>query len=273
MTLSIYQIDAFTAVPFGGNPAAVVPLQRWLPEELMGAIASENNLSETAFVLGGEGEYELRWFSPATEIDLCGHATLATAHLLSTVLGERRRQLRFHTRGGELEVIRRGASYSLYLPRQEAAPCDAPEELLRGLGSEPEEVLRAGSEYLAVFAERTQVERLSPRMEELAALPGGVIATAPGGREGFDFVSRVFAPAEGIPEDPVTGSAHAILLPYWGRRLGRDACTAAQLSRRGGVLQCRDRGGRIEIEGRAVLYMEGRIYLPEAGSADSAGSN
>ena len=261
MQLPIYQVDAFTDTLFRGNPAAVCLPDARLSEATMLAVAAENNLSETAFCVGKGGEYTLRWFSPTMEIDLCGHATLATAFVLCEVLGRERHGPVFRTASGELRTERSGDTYSLFLPRREAEACGTPPELLEGLGATPREVRRAGNDYLAVYERQEQIASLRPGMNALASLPGAVIATAPAAQEDADFVSRVFAPAEGIPEDPVTGSAHCTLVPYWRERLGGDRFRALQISSRGGRLLCRDRGERIEISGKAVLYMRGTIEL------------
>ncbi len=261
MQIPIYQVDAFTDTLFRGNPAAVCLPEASLSEETMLAIAAENKLSETAFCVRGSGGYTLRWFSPTMEIDLCGHATLATAFVLCEVLARERHGPTFHTASGELRTVRSGNTYSLYLPRREAETCEPPAALLEGLGTPPREVRRSGNDYLAVYERQEQVSSLSPVMSALAELPGAVIITAPAALRESDFVSRVFAPAEGIPEDPVTGSAHCTLVPYWRERLGGDYFRAHQISARGGRLFCWDRGERIEINGEAVLYMRGTIEL------------
>jgi predicted PhzF superfamily epimerase YddE/YHI9 len=261
MKIPVYQVDAFTDELFRGNPAAVCLPEEWPADELLLSVAAENNLSETAFCLGGGGEYELRWFSPTQEIDLCGHATLAASFVLCEVLGKEPGPLYFHTASGMLRAERAGTRYSLFFPPKEPAECRPPPELLEGLDPSPETVLRAGNDYLAVYREEAGIRSVQAGMEALAKLPGAVIVTAPAAAEGLDFVSRVFAPAEGIPEDPVTGSAHCVLVPYWSGRLGRDSFRAAQLSRRGGRLECRRAGDAIEISGQAVLYMEGTIRI------------
>jgi predicted PhzF superfamily epimerase YddE/YHI9 len=257
----MYQVDAFTGTLFRGNPAAVCLLREWLPDDTLLSIAAENKLSETAFCLGGEGQYGLRWFTPTMEIDLCGHATLAAAFVLCAVTGRERGPLLFRTMSGDLKVTRENERYILSLPRREGAACEAPDELTAGLGRQPREVLRAGNDYLAVFDSEAEVRSLEPAMEPLAKLPGALIVTAPAAAEELDFVSRVFAPAEGIPEDPVTGSAHCSLVPYWAKRLGAERFRAEQVSRRGGTLFCRDRGAQIEVAGEAVLYLTGEISI------------
>ena len=258
-TIPIYQIDAFTESVFGGNPAAICPLDAWLPEARMQAVAAENNLSETAFFVPGSDGYDLRWFTPTTEVDLCGHATLASAHLIFQRLDPGAETVRFSTRSGVLEVTRKDDLLVMDFPSLDAAPIDVPPVLIEGLGLAPDEVLRA-TNYLAVFEREAHVASLSPDMEKLTELyPYGVIATAPGER--VDFVSRYFAPAHGVPEDPVTGSAHCTLVPYWARRLDKPELHALQISPRGGELFCEDRGDRVSIAGRAVLYLEGTISI------------
>lgn len=258
-TIPIYQIDAFADHVFAGNPAAICPLGEWLPDATMQAIAAENNLSETAFfVVEGDG-YGLRWFTPTVEVDLCGHATLASAFLIFERLDPAARSIRFLTRSGALEVGRDGDLLVMDFPALPPEPVDAPDALTAGLGLAPVETLRA-TNYLVVFDAEADVAGLAPDMVALAALyPYGVIATAPGER--VDFVSRYFAPAHGVPEDPVTGSAHCTLTPYWSHRLGKRALHARQISRRGGDVFCEDRGDRVAIGGRAVLYLEGSVSV------------
>lgn len=261
--LDLYQVDAFTAERFRGNPAAVVPLEAWLPDELMQAIAAENALSETAFFVPAPeaGRYELRWFTPAAEVDLCGHATLATAFVLLEVLGRDGDVVTFDSASGPLGV-RRGEEGRLVLdfPARPAEPSDPPEGLERALGAGAVEVRRASRDYLVVLEREAEVRGLRPDFGRLEALDlAGTIVTAPG--DEVDFVSRYFCPAFGILEDPVTGSAHSTLVPYWSARLGRRTLRARQVSSRGGELHCVDRGDRVEIGGQAVLYLEGRIRL------------
>jgi len=262
MKLPIYQVDAFAAGLFQGNPAAVCPLDGWLPTETLQAIALENNLSETAFyVPAGPGRYGLRWFTPAVEIELCGHATVATASVIHEVRRETdASRLVFDTLSGELSVEREGDLYVLDFPANPPQPCEASPQLADALGSQPEIVL-AARDYLCVFPDADHVRRLSPDMGKLAQLDRrGVIVTAPGVHE--DFVSRFFAPAKGVPEDPVTGSAHTMLIPYWAKRLGKSKLFARQISQRGGELWCEDLGSRVKIGGRAVQYLTGEISIP-----------
>lgn len=261
--ISIYQVDAFTGELFGGNPAAVCPLEAWLPDATLQAIAAENNLAETAFFVanepGGEADYALRWFTPSCEVELCGHATLASAFIVFERLQQSLQKVGFSTKSGVLTVCRDGDRLELDLPALPATPCDAPAALVEGLGATPVETALA-SNYLAVLESEAEVASLAPDMESLAKLhPHGVIATAPADAEGVDFVSRYFAPSFGIPEDPVTGSAHCTLTPYWAARLGRPELEARQISSRGGVLWCQLSGERVAISGQAILYLEGTL--------------
>ncbi len=259
MQLPLYQVDAFAERAFAGNPAAVCPLDAWLPDATMQAIAAENNLSETAFfVANGEG-YDLRWFTPAAEIDLCGHATLASAFVIEHFLSPGRTRLRFATKSGVLEVTRDGERFALDLPARPPQACTPPAGIAAALGRQPAEILFANA-YLALFDEARSVAELQPDLAAIAKLDSdGLIVTAPG--EDVDFVSRYFAPHVGIPEDPVTGSTHCALIPYWSRRLGKTRLEARQVSRRGGKLFCEDRGERVIVAGHAVLYLEGRIHV------------
>ena len=263
MRLPLFQIDAFAERVFQGNPAAVCPLEAWLPEALMQAIAAENNLSETAFcVPEGEG-YGLRWFTPLKEIDLCGHATLATAHVLFEHLGFAGAEIVFSTRSGALRVTRAGDRLAMDFPAKAIEPCAAPAALIEGLGRMPLEVY-GGRDYLAVFADAAEVRALTPDPRRLAELDRhGVIVTAPGGAEDgdVDFVSRFFVPKFGVDEDPVTGSAHCSLTPFWAARLGKTTLEARQVSRRGGRLQCTLAGERVILRGRAVTYMAATIEV------------
>ncbi len=259
MNLPFFWVDAFTDRVFGGNPAGVVPLEQWLPAETMQRIASENGLSETAFfVRTGPGRFHLRWFTPAIEVELCGHATLASAHVLWSELAEAAPDLVFASASGELLVTRAGPTLELDFPAQPAVATPAPAALVRGLGREPEFVGRAGTRWLCVLGNAAEVRELQPDQAALAVVqPGRMIVTAPG--DDCDFVSRFFAPDAGVPEDPVTGSAHCTLVPYWAARLGRPRLHARQVSRRGGELWCELRGARVGIAGRAVTYLRGSL--------------
>jgi PhzF family phenazine biosynthesis protein len=262
--LPIYQVDAFTDTLFRGNPAAVVllPGPAWPEATLLQAIAAENNLSETAFVLpaGPDGAYPLRWLTPVCEVDLCGHATLAAAFVHFQVTQPEASEVRYASRSGPLTVARGGDELRLDFPALPAAPVDPPADLIAGLGAAPLETGLA-TDYLALLESETAVRSLEPDLGALARLrTRGVIVTAPGER--CDFVSRFFAPAAGIAEDPVTGSAHCTLAPYWSRRLGKTMLEARQISPRGGAVRCEDAGERVRLWGRAVLYLEGRIRVP-----------
>lgn len=260
MKLKQYQIDAFTDRAFGGNPAAVVPLSAWPDDSLLQAIAEENNLSETAFFVAADNGYQLRWFTPVREVDLCGHATLATAHVLFAILGHAGETIFFTTRSGELRVTRQGKKLTMDFPASRPIPCGMPEALEQGLGRRPIEVL-AADDYLAVFDSEASVRAIVPDQALLGRLDlRGVIVTAPGAEA--DFVSRFFAPRFGIPEDPVTGSAHCLLAPYWAERLGKKILTAQQVSKRGGSLTCELHGDRVLLSGSAVTFMEAEIFIP-----------
>lgn len=261
MRIPLYQIDAFADGPFTGNPAAVCPLDRWLPAETMQAIAAENNLSETAFFVAEGDFYRLRWFTPSVEVDLCGHATLASAFVVFRYLAPERGSVTFQTeKAGPLTVGRDGEDLVLDFPSRPPLPCASSEMVAAALGKPPVALL-AARDYLAVYERAEDVAGLAPDFAALAALDRfAVIATAPG-TDGVDFVSRFFAPAHGVPEDPVTGSAHCTLIPYWVERLGKSRLEARQLSRRGGRLTCGLRGDRVTIGGRAVLYLEGTITI------------
>jgi len=252
-----YQVDAFASRVFKGNPAAVVPLTAWLADSLLQAIAEENNLSETAFFVPVNGGYELRWFTPVAEVDLCGHATLATAHVLFTHLKHPLRSVSFFTKSGELVVKPADAGIEMNSPSRKPAPCDPPKLLLEALGARPTEVL-AADDYMAVFPSEEIVRSLKPDPSVLRRLDlRGVIVTALG--DSADFVSRFFAPKLGIDEDPVTGSAHCVLAPYWSERLKRNPLNAAQVSKRGGLIRCELQGDRVLLSGQAVTFMEAEI--------------
>lgn len=261
MKLRLFQVDAFASRVFAGNPAAVVPLERWLDDATLQAIAAENNLPETAFLVGGDGAYEIRWMTPTEEVDLCGHATLASGWVVMNELDPGRREVAFRSRSGPLQVLERGERLALDFPSRPPQPADAERpQVVEALGRAPS-LLLASRDYLAVFDSEAQVKALEPDMAKIAALDRlGVIATAPG--SDCDFVSRFFAPGAGIPEDPVTGSAHCTLVPYWSKRLGKSRLFARQVSKRGGELWCEDRGERVEIAGHAVKFLEGVIELP-----------
>lgn len=264
MQVPIFQLDAFTGELFRGNPAAVCPLDDWLDDDRLQAIAAENNLSETAFFIPEGDEYGLRWFTPTAEVDLCGHATLASAWVIFHRISPERASVKFGTRGGELVVERVGDLLSMDFPARPAEPKEAPRALVEGLGVEPLEVLAAARDYLVVLENEEDVRKLKPDFNRLRTLDRlGIIVTAAG--TGCDFVSRFFAPGVGVPEDPVTGSAHCTLIPYWASRLEPGdrggQLHARQISARGGELFCEDLGDRVKIAGRAVLYLEGTAHV------------
>lgn len=257
MKLKQFQVDAFASHVFEGNPAAVCPLESWLDDAVMQAIAEENNLSETAFFVPVDAGFELRWFAPRCEVDLCGHATLATAHVLYAHLGYTEPSVSFFTRSGELVVSKLGDALQMDFPVRRPTRCEAPGALLRGLGATPVEVW-AADDYVAVFDSEAAIRAIAPDYVALAQLDlRGVCVTAPG--TDVDFVSRFFAPRVGIPEDPVTGSAHCTLAPYWAGRLGKPTLSAHQVSTRGGRLTCELAGERVLLAGRAVTFMEAGI--------------
>jgi PhzF family phenazine biosynthesis protein len=257
MPIPIYHVDAFTNRVFHGNPAGVCPLDRWLDDAAMQAIAAENNLSETAFFVRRGSDYDLRWFTPVTEVDLCGHATLASAHVLFTRLDRAATSVTFHTKSGPLVVTRDGDRLVMDFPSRPPAPCPVPAGLVDGLGATPRETLQA-RDVLAVFDDEDAIRRLTPNIAALEHVDTfGIIVTARG--RDVDFVSRFFAPRKGVPEDPVTGSAHCTLVPFWAGRLGRTRLTARQLSTRGGEIACELAGDRVRLAGHAVTFMEGSL--------------
>lgn len=259
LSIRLFQIDAFTSEVFKGNPAAVCPLDQWLRDDLMQQIAAENHLSETAFlVANGEG-YDLRWFTPECEVDLCGHATLAAGFVVFQHLDPQATSVIFKTQSGDLTVQQIEDRLVMDFPRRPSQPIEIPPDLTQALGHPPQEV-RAARDYLVIYESEAMVRSLQPNMEQLSQFDRwGCIVTAPG--ETCDFVSRFFAPQVGIPEDPVTGSAHCTLIPYWSERLGQSDLYAIQVSARTGELFCRDHGDRVEIGGRAVQYLEGVIRI------------
>ncbi|MDX9980334.1 MAG: PhzF family phenazine biosynthesis protein [Lentisphaeria bacterium] len=258
MRIPVYHVDAFTGRLFGGNPAAVCSLADWLPDATLQSIAAENNLSETAFFVSTGDRCSLRWFTPMREVELCGHATLAAAHVILNVLDPGRNAVAFDTASGELTVGRANGLLSMDFPSHPPRPFDPPTDLIESLGGDPLEVLE-GQYPLVVYESEMEVRFLAPDMKRLALAGGTAIVTAPG--EEVDFVSRFFAPGYGIPEDPVTGSAHCTLIPFWAQRKSKYCFLARQVSARGGELHCEDRGERVSIAGQAVLYMEGSIHL------------
>ncbi len=261
MRLALFQLDAFTRRRFGGNPAAVMPLDAFLPDGVMQAVAAENNLSETAFLVPQGADYRLRWFTPAVEVPLCGHATLASAAVVMERLEPGRAAVTFHTVSGPLPVRRSGAGYVMDFPVRRTTPIAAPAALIDALGARPREVLADSASYLAVLEDEEAVRSLTPDLAAVGRLDrSGVIVTARGSGQ-YDMVSRYFTPARGIPEDPVTGSAHCATAAYWSERIGKPALRAYQASRRGGEMLCRVRGERVELEGECVFYLEGNAEI------------
>lgn len=259
MKIPLYQIDAFTNKVFSGNPAAVCPLEHWFDDNILQSIAAENNLSETAFFVKTRETFELRWFTPVDEVDLCGHATLATAFVIFTEIDTSLETVKFQTKSGELIVSRKNDLLAMDFPSRPARKCEIPGDIVRGLKVNPGEVLLA-RDYLIVYESEEIVRSLQPQMELLSDPQAlGVIVTAPG--DSVDFVSRFFVPKLGIPEDPVTGSAHCTLIPYWAERLGKDKLHALQVSQRGGELFCELQKERVKIAGKAVKYLEGVIEI------------
>ena len=261
MRLKIFQVDAFADRVFGGNPAAVCPLESWLDDATMQAIAYENNLSETAFFVPADDGYDLRWFTPLAEVDLCGHATLASAYVVFHHLRPDADAVAFDTRSGRLDVTRGEDGLTMDFPALAAHPVDAPPaDLSTGLRAEPVAVF-ADMDYLALFESEAQVRAIEPDWTALARVDDrrGIIVTAPG--ETADFVSRFFSPRLGVPEDPVTGSAHCMLAPFWAARLGKTVLRAYQASARGGVVDCTVAGDRVRLTGRAIEYLEGTITV------------
>jgi PhzF family phenazine biosynthesis protein len=259
MKIPIFQVDAFTSKVFSGNPAAVCPLDYWLDDGQLQSIASENNLSETAFFVNRGEYYQLRWFTPQAEVDLCGHATLATAFVIMGTINPELNEITFGTRSGELIVKKSGELYSMDFPAHPPEQCESPKNLLDALDIKPKKVF-ASNYYMAVFESEREVRELHPYMTLLKELDRiGIIVTAPGDQ--VDFVSRFFAPAVGIPEDPVTGSAHCTLIPYWADELKKSKMVARQVSRRGGELHCELRDNRVILSGKAILYLKGSIIF------------
>ena len=261
MKIALYQVDAFSGELFKGNPAAVCPLDEYPESWLMQAIAAENNLAETAFYVPRQDSFDLRWFTPKVEVALCGHATLAAAHVLYSHYGHNKEQISFNSKSGILRVSRSEDLYILDFPTAAMKKVEVPESLERGLGFKPDSVYK-GDDYLVICRNEMLVIGASPDLRALAELDGrGVIITALGDDNKVDFVSRFFAPNVGVDEDPVTGSAHTLLIPYWSKRLGKTTMKAHQLSPRGGELFCEYAGERVKIGGQAVTYLSGEITI------------
>jgi len=262
MNIPIYQVDAFTNQPMCGNPAAVCPLSEWLADETMQKIAAENNLSETAFFVKRESRYELRWFTPTTEIDLCGHATLATAHVIFNCLNLEDEVVNFFSpRSGRLSVEKQNDLLVLDFPRFSLNEIAIPTDLVEAVGKRPQRIWETqGHMAMLLFENEEEIKSIRPDMAALGQGPfDEIIVTAKG--VDSDFVSRMFAPRIGIPEDPVTGATHCSLIPYWAERIGKEKLYARQLSKRSGDLFCELRGERVKIGGHAILYLKGEIYV------------
>jgi PhzF family phenazine biosynthesis protein len=259
MEISLYQIDAFASELFEGNPAAVCPLDEWLPDELMQSIAAENNLSETAFFVPKGNGFHIRWFTPLSEVDLCGHATLATAYVLFYILDHKKDNIEFDSKSGILAVTRDNGWLVMDFPAQPPVPCDIPEEIVKAFNTAPIECLKS-EDYIVVFEREIDIELANPDFELLKKLNlRGVIITAKSTR--YDFVARFFAPKYGIPEDPVTGSAYTQLAPYWVSKIGSKRFNVKQMSSRGGELCCEIVDDRVFISGKAIKYLEGKIKI------------
>lgn len=260
MKIPIYQADAFTDTLFGGNPAAICPLEDWLTDELMQKIAMENNLAETAFLVKNGADYDIRWFTPGVEVKLCGHATLAAAHILFSLGVTEANELIFHSKSGPLKVTRDGDRLTLDFPATPPVPASpAPAGIFEGLGIAEAPVFKSPFDYMVVLPSQKMIEGLLPDFRILTQIDArGVIATAPG--DEVDFVSRCFFPQSGIDEDPVTGSAHTAMVPYWSQQLGKIKMKAIQLSKRRGHLDCELAGDRVLMSGKAVTYLTGEIY-------------
>jgi PhzF family phenazine biosynthesis protein len=261
MKYTIYQVDAFAEKLFSGNPAAVIPLTEWLPDDLLLSIAAENNLSETAFYVIKDASVEIRWFTPNTEVDLCGHATLATAYVLKTQEKFPEELIPFYShRSGSLPVTSHGHLFTMSFPKDNLVEVELTDELLATTNCKPVNAFKGKSDYMLVFTNQQEIEQLSPNLSAIEKLDArGLIVTAKG--NDYDFVSRFFGPQCGVNEDPVTGSAHTSLTPYWAEQLGKSELEAIQVSSRRGKLTCKLVNDRVEITGQAVLYMKGQIEL------------
>jgi len=260
MQHTIYQIDAFADKIFEGNPAAVVPLDEWLPNEVMQKIAMENNLSETAFFVPLENGFHIRWFTPVTEVNLCGHATLATSHVLFNLLNYREKEIVFESKSGKLNVKKENDLIWLNFPASGLKEIEFPENADEAFGIKPLKCLKGREDIMFVFKSENDIQNLKPDLQYLETLDArGIIATA--SSEKYDFVSRFFAPIEGIDEDPVTGSAHTMLIPYWSVELGKNEMIAKQISLRGGIIHCKHLDERVEIGGQAITYMTGNMKI------------
>lgn len=260
MKLTLYQIDAFAEKVFEGNPAAVIPLQNWLNDEVMQKIALENNLSETAFFVPVEAGFHIRWFTPLAEVNLCGHATLASAHVLFNHLNYTEKEIRFQSRSGILKVKKEGDLIVLDFPASKMSEIEVPENLQTAFNIQPKKCIKGRDDLMLIFEKEEDILNLKPDFQKIIqSKTRGVIVTAKS--EKYNFVSRFFAPAVGVNEDPVTGSAHTILIPFWSNELRKNEMIAKQISGRGGILYCKNLGDRVEIGGKAVTYLMGEITV------------
>jgi PhzF family phenazine biosynthesis protein len=262
MNLPVYIVDAFTDKLFGGNPAAICPLHEWLPDKLMQSLATENNLSETAFLIEEDDHYRIRWFTPAKEVKLCGHATLASAHIFYTELNHTKSEIWFESLSGLLKVSRKSQNrYTLNFPANPPEESNAiPDGIFEGLGIDEGTVFKTSFDYMVLVSNKRVIENLNPDFPTLAKVKArGVIVTARGSET--DFVSRCFYPQSGINEDPVTGSAHTIMVPYWAKQLGKTTLTAVQLSKRRGYLDCELQNDRVLMSGNAITYLKGEYSI------------
>ena len=260
MNIPFFQVDAFTDRLFGGNPAGICPLEQWLENEVMQKIAMENNLSESAFFIKKDEGFHIRWFTPKVEVNLCGHATLASAHVIFQYLGHKPQVISFESRSGMLNVRKENELLVLDFPANKPQRTGLPEDFVQSLNITPVQCYRGKEDYLLLYKSQQEIEALIPDFKKLEKIDArAVIVTAPGNQA--DFVSRFFAPRVGVDEDPVTGSAHTVLIPFWAEKLGKTEMKALQLSRRGGTLFCRLRDNRVDIGGKAVTYLKGEISL------------
>ena len=260
MNFTIYQIDAFAEKTFSGNPAAVIPLKTWLSDNVMQNIAKENNLSETAFFIQTKNGFQIRWFTPTTEVDLCGHATLATAHVLFNHLNYSEKEINFESRSGILKVRKENKYIILDFPLSKVSEIEIPENLKLAFNIQPKKYLKGRDDLMLIFENENDIISLKPNFSIIAeSKTRGIICTSQS--EKYDFVSRFFAPAVGVNEDPVTGSAHTMLIPYWAKILNKNQLKAKQVSARGGILHCTNLNNRVEIGGKAVTYLVGEITI------------
>lgn len=260
MKLPIFQVDAFAEGLFKGNPAAVVPLREWLSDDLMQNIALENNLSETAFFVPTKAGFEIRWFTPLAEVDLCGHATLATGHVIFNEANYPKDQIKFGSKSGMLTVDKSGDLLQLNFPKDDIQQIEEPTELTDALGQRPAACFQGKTDFLFIYNSVSEIQKMKPNFSALSKTGArGIIVSAPG--TNVDFVSRFFAPGVGINEDPVTGSAHTTLTPYWAQKLDKNKMTAEQISTRGGKLQCTIQDDRVLIAGKAQTYLRGEIFV------------